>query len=99
VVPMTEKPGHFEQGRWVVDNKPPAPQAGGEVIDKRLSEATRSVISSIDNVMSVARDLVSTDEGKQFIEKKLYETQKELQKSFDEILIHAKDELNKKVKG
>ena len=95
---MTEKPGHFEQGRWVVEMESPAPQSNGNVIDKRLSEATKSVISSIDDVMSVARDLVTTEEGKQYIEKTFHETQMQIQKSFDEIISRAKNELDKKVK-
>jgi hypothetical protein len=95
VIPMTEKPGHFEKGLWVEDHAPSSPQAVGDAIDKRLAEATKAVISSIDNVMSVTHDLVATDEGKQFIETTIKDTQKQIQLSFDAIISRAKAELEK----
>jgi hypothetical protein len=98
VIIMAEKPGHFEKGRWVVGPEPQAPQASEEAIDKRLSEATKAVILSIDNVMSVTRDLVATDEGKQYVEKTIKDTQVQIQQSFDAIISRAKAELDKKGK-
>jgi hypothetical protein len=95
---MTEKKGHFEKGRWVVENEPSATKTDGDVIDKRLSDTTKAVISSIDDVMKVTRDLVTTEEGKQFIEKTIKDTQTQIQRSFDEIISRAKDELDKNVK-
>ena len=96
---MTEKKGHFEKGRWVLESEPPVTQTGGNVIEKRFSEATKSVISSIDDVMKVTRDLVTTEEGKQYIEKTINDTQTQIQKSFEEIISRVKDELDKKVKN
>jgi uncharacterized protein (DUF3084 family) len=95
---MTEEKGHFEKGRWVVESEPSATQTNKNAIDKRFSEATKSVISSIDDVMKVTHDLVTTDEGKQFIEKTIKDTQMQIQKSFDDIFSRAKNELDKKVK-
>jgi chromosome segregation ATPase len=91
---MTEK-GHFEKGVWVIDNVLPAPQANGDTLDRRLAEATKAVISSIDTVMNVTHDLVTTEEGKQFIETTIKETQKQIQMSFNAILNRAKSELDK----
>jgi hypothetical protein len=96
---MTEQKGHFEQGRWVVESEPLVTQPDENVIDKRFSEATKSVISSVDNVMKVTRDLVATEEGKQFIEKTIKDTQTQIQRSFDEIIGRLKNELDKKVKN
>jgi hypothetical protein len=95
VIPMTEKPGHFEKGIWVEDKQPASPQANGDTIDRRLSEATKAVISSIDNVMNVTHDLVATEEGKQFIQTTIKDTQKQIQLSFDAITSRAKAELEK----
>lgn len=95
---MTEKQGHFEQGRWVADPEPPAHQPAADTIDKRLSEATRAVRSSVDTMMNVTRDLITTPEGKQFIEKTIQATQKDLQRSFDEIISRIKTEMDKNVK-
>ncbi|MCK9590983.1 MAG: hypothetical protein M0Q91_03080 [Methanoregula sp.] len=95
---MTEKKGHFEKGIWVLDSEPLTPQANGDAIDKRLSEATKTVMSSLDNVMGVTHDLVTTDEGKQYIEKTIKDAQVQIQQSFDAIINRAKAELDKKVK-
>jgi hypothetical protein len=95
VIAMTEKPGHFEKGIWVVDKQPVASQTSEDAIDRRLSEATKAVISSLDNVMNVTHDLVATDEGKQYIETTIKDAQKQIQKSFDAIISRAKTELEK----
>jgi hypothetical protein len=96
---MTDEKGHFEQGRWIVETMAPAPQNNETVIDKRLADATKSVISSIDDVMKVTHDLITTEEGKQYIDKTMKEMQAELQKSFEQIIRRAKDELAKKAKS
>jgi hypothetical protein len=92
---MTEKPGYFEKGIWVEERPLQAQQANGDAMEKRLSEATKAVISSIDNVMNVTHDLVATKEGKQFIETTIKDTQKQIQLSFDAIISRAKAELEK----
>jgi hypothetical protein len=91
---MTEKPGHFEKGVWIED-LPPAPQETADPIDKRLSEATKGVITSINTVMNVTRELVTTDEGRQYIEKTMNDTQKQVQQTLDTIVSRAKAELEK----
>lgn len=96
---MTEKKGHFEQGRWVEESEPVAAPVDKNVIDKRFSEATKSVISSIDDVMKVTHELVTTKEGKQYIEKTIKDTQSQIQKSFDDIIGRVKDEVDKQVKN
>jgi hypothetical protein len=92
---MTEKKGHFEQGRWVEENEPAVTALPGTVIDKRLTDATKSILSSIDDMISVTHDLVTTEEGKQYIEKTMKETHRHVQKSFDDILSRVKTELDK----
>jgi hypothetical protein len=99
VIPMADKPGHFEKGIWIEDLQPVASQANSEVIEKRLSDAAKAVITSVDSLMSVSHDLVATDEGKQFIEKTMKDTQKQIQQSFDAIISRAKAELEKTKAG
>ena len=92
---MTEKPGHFEKGVWIEDSQP-GPEGRPEMpIDKRLSEATKGVIASIDTMMNVTHDLVTTEEGKQYIEKTMKDTQKQIQQSLDTFVSRAKTELEK----
>jgi len=93
---MTEKKGHFENGRWVEESEPSVTQTGGNVIDKRFSEATQAVISSVNDVMNVTHDLITTEEGKQYIEKTIKNTQEQIQKSFDEIVSRLKGKLDKR---
>jgi hypothetical protein len=95
---MTGNKGHFEKGQWVVESEPSVTPKGGNEIDKRFTEATKSVIRSVDEVMKVTRDLVTTEEGKQYIEKTIKDTQTQIQKSFDGIISRVKDELDKNVK-
>jgi len=87
---MTENNGHFEKGHWVEEREPPVAQTNGNDIDKKLSEATKSVISSVDEVMNVTHDLVTTGEGKQYIEKTIKDRQMQIQKSFDAIISRVK---------
>jgi hypothetical protein len=96
---MTGNKGHYEKGQWVVESDPlVTPPADGNEIDKRFSEATKAVITSVDDVMKVTRDLVATEEGKQYIEKTIKETQMQIEKSFHEIISRVKDELDKNSK-
>ena len=88
---MTEKKGHFEKGLWVEENKPSVTHTSGNVIDKRFSDATQSLIASVNDVMKVTHDLITTEEGKQYIEKTLKDTQAQIQKSFDEIISRWKN--------
>lgn len=93
---MTEKRGHFEKGRWIEETKPPVNSTGGTVIDKRFSDATQSLISSVNEVMNVTHDLVTTEEGKQYVEKTLKDTQVQIQKSFDQIIHRLKEKMDNK---
>jgi hypothetical protein len=95
---MSGNKGHYEKGQWVVESDPPVAPADGNEIDKRFTEATKSVIASVDDVMKVTRDLVTSEEGKQYIEKTIKETQTQIEKSFHEIISRVKDELDKNVK-
>jgi len=95
---MAEKKGHFEKGVWVEEKEPVVVPAGDAVIDKRLADATTSVKTSVDDAIKVVHDLVTTEEGKQYIEKTMKDVQSQLEKSFDEILRKAKEDLAKNAK-
>lgn len=94
---MTEKKGHFEKGVWVEETEPQLARPDPNAIDRRFSEATEAVVSSIDEVMNVTRELVTTEEGKQYIEKAIKDTQTKVRQSFDEIISRVKTEVGKKV--
>jgi hypothetical protein len=96
---MTGNVGHFEKGRWVEESGPVVTEKNEIRIDSRISEATKSVISAMDDAAKVTRDLITTEEGKQYIEKTMKDTRTQIQKAFDEIVSRAKEELDKNVKS
>ncbi|MFA4859478.1 hypothetical protein [Methanoregula sp.] len=95
---MAETKGHFEKGVWVEEKEPVVVPAAEAVMDKRLADATTSVKTSVDDAIKVVHDLVTTEEGKQYIEKTMKDVQSQLEKSFDEILRKAKEDLAKNAK-
>jgi hypothetical protein len=96
---MSEKAGHFENGIWIEEREPPTPQADRDAFEKRLSEATKAVITSIDNVMVVTHDLVNTDEGRQYIEKSIREAERQIQLSLDAIVGRVRAEVERTKAG
>ena len=93
---MTEKKGHFEKGIWVEDAiTSETPKKDASQIDVRLTAATRSVITAMDELAKATHDLVATEEGKKHIEKTVKETTVQIEKSFDDILSKAKAEFEK----
>ncbi|MEN6397327.1 MAG: hypothetical protein ABFC78_12700 [Methanoregula sp.] len=98
MIVLTEKKGHFEMGIWVDDPvKAPAADPANEEkpIDTRLAAATKSVITAMDDLAKVTRDLVATDEGRKHIENTVKETTDTVRKSFDDILARARAEVDK----
>ena len=93
---MTGTNGHFEKGVWMEESVPAA-APDQDAIDQRFAGAAKSVISSIDEVMNVTRELVTSEEGKQYIEKTLKETQAKVRQSLDEVISKMKDELGRNV--
>jgi len=91
---MAEKKGHFDKGVWVEDPAP-APAQQEHPIDVRLANATKSVLSAMDEFARASRDLVTTDEGKKHIENTVRDTTAHVQKSFDDIVAKARIEAEK----
>jgi len=90
---MADKEGHFEGGRWVWNPEPDA-----AMFEQRFAEAKKSVLASINDVMNVTRDLVTTEEGKQYIDGKVADTHAHIHKSFNDIISRVREEVEKKRK-
>jgi len=88
---MTETNGHFEKGIWI-EGTVPATETP-DPVDKRLSEATKSLRESIEELVTATFDLFTTDEGKMCMGRTFEEAQAQLRKSYDEIRARAKIEL------
>jgi F0F1-type ATP synthase membrane subunit b/b' len=94
---MTEKTGHFENGKWVED---PAPGTGKEErgrVESRVAEASRSVSSAIDDAIRIGRDLFETEEGRRYVEKTVRDAGAEMHQAIQDILSKAKEEIDRSV--
>jgi hypothetical protein len=98
VISMAGTDGHFEQGRWVEDPEPVS-RDDDIRIDARISTATTAVIAAMDDVASITRDLVTSEEGRQYIEGTLKDTTVQVRRSFEEILNRTKAEVDSKIKS
>jgi len=96
---MTETNGHFEEGRWVDDSSSAAARNNPSMMETRISEATASVIKSVEDLANVSHDLVTTEEGKQYLEKTLKDARAEIRKNVDRMIGSARLELRKKTHG
>ena len=95
-VAMDRTDAHSGQGSRAEDNSPSGTY--GNAMEQRLSEATKAVISSVDAMMAVTHDLVTTEEGRRYIEKAARDAQVQVRKSLDEIVGHVRDEMDRKRK-
>jgi hypothetical protein len=64
--------GHFEHGRWV-DGEPPDAAGSGSDEDTvdfgiRIEAVSADISRVIGNVISLGRDIIKTDEGRQHVE-------------------------------
>ncbi len=64
--------GHFEKGRWVEDaEKNDHSNDQNDDINSRFKEATASFGKGLDDLLSVGRELVTTEEGRRHIGKSM----------------------------
>jgi hypothetical protein len=84
---MTETTGHAEQGIRIEETAPR--QAGVPGIDRRLDDAVQAAVMSASQLLVVARDIVTTEEGEQYRKTVLAGTRDGLRHSYDAILHQA----------
>lgn len=75
--------GRFEKGRWVEE---PTKQASGsqEDLTERLSEAKASFGKGLDDLLSVGRDLLTTQEGRRHIGRSMDQAGAEIMGTLEE---------------
>ncbi|MFH0967796.1 MAG: hypothetical protein V1862_08960 [Methanobacteriota archaeon] len=60
--------GRFEKGRWVEDTEPISSSPEHEVnLEDRVAAARSSFGKGLDDLLTVGRDLLTTDEGRRHI--------------------------------
>ena len=92
----SEEKGHFECGAWVSDPDPAATALASAGFGRRYSDATASVVTSVHDMISVTHDLVTTEEGKQYIGRTVAGTGSQVRRSLDEIISWLRAEVEKK---
>lgn len=89
---MEERRGHFEKGAWVEEDDEGRANAGARVraehdpMEKRVSEVSSLVSTSLSELIALARDLVATPEGHAHIRSHLEKLSSEIERSLSHIL-------------
>jgi len=96
---ISEDKGHFECGAWVSDPDPAATALASAGFERRFSDATASVVTSVHGMIGVTRDLITTEEGKQYIGRTVSGTGSQVRRSIDEIIGWLRAEVEKNQKS
>jgi hypothetical protein len=104
---MSEKEGHFENGRWVEEPEAepeteqipiesgPAPESGASAEDL-LAEASQSVRKAVDDVVKATRHLFGTPEGRDHIERSARKAGSDLEKAINDAAESARKTLERR---
>jgi hypothetical protein len=90
---MTE--GRFEKGRWV--EEPETSASSGDLNDdlhERIASAKVSFGKGLDDILSVGRELVTTDEGRRHIGKAMDKAGGEIMSALEEAARSASEYIN-----
>lgn len=87
---MEEKDGKFVHGEWIEDDstgkEAQGERAQGIPIDQRIDQVSTMVSTSFHQMLSLARDLVTTPEGHAHIEKQIQQASSQIECALNEIL-------------
>jgi len=69
---MTGTRGHFEKGEWVEEKiSDETEKPGKKPIETRIEEVSAEVSGTMGKVVSLAKDLFTTEEGRKHIQRKI----------------------------
>lgn len=87
---MEEKEGKFVHGEWIEEDttgkKAQGERVQGIPIDQRIGQVSTMVSTSVHQVLSLARDLVTTPEGHAHIEKQIQQASSQIESALNEIM-------------
>ncbi|MDN7024573.1 hypothetical protein FGU65_06680 [Methanoculleus sp. FWC-SCC1] len=104
---MSEKAGHFDNGRWVEEPETeteteeipiesgPAPESGASTEDL-LADASQSVRKAVDDVVRAGRHLFGTPAGREQIERSARKAGSDLEKAINEMAESARKALERR---
>jgi hypothetical protein len=98
----SDETGHFERGRWVKDEEP---DAAGQNSDEKVADfsarikAAQSEVSRVfGDVLSLGKDIMTTEEGKQHIEDQVKKTSDDIISTLNHLGNEAAKTVEKTVK-
>lgn len=92
---MEEKHGKFVHGAWVEENEEgnaKEQDQNTDPIEQRIGQVSSMVTTSLHQVISLARDLVTTQEGHAHIEKQVNQAVSEIERAISDVLKRDHDE-------
>lgn len=98
---MDEKDGKFVHGEWIEDDstqkevQDETPK--GIPIDQRVDQVSTMVSTSLHQVLSLARDLITTPEGHAHIEKQIQQASSQVESALNEIMKSGKEILKSNI--
>ena len=85
-------PGRFEKGRWVEEPEQPLPSMDqNSDLQERVAQARSSFGKGLDDLLSVGRELITTEEGRRHIGKTMDKASGEIMVSLEEAAKAATD--------
>ncbi|OPX70323.1 MAG: hypothetical protein A4E36_00604 [Methanoregulaceae archaeon PtaB.Bin009] len=92
---MEEKRGKFVKGAWIEEEQvsaKPGDEVKTEPIDQRIDRVTSVFTTSFQQVIGLARDLVTTPEGHAHIEKQVNQAVTQIERAISDVLKMEREE-------
>ena len=94
---MTGTRGHFEKGGWVEEKIPDeAGKRKEKPMEARIEEVSNEVSGTMGKVISLAKDLFTTEEGRKHIQKKIDDAGRQLDSALKDFISESEKALKQK---
>jgi CRISPR/Cas system-associated exonuclease Cas4 (RecB family) len=86
--------GHFENGVWIEEKIPdePSKESGAKAaeMEKKIDQVSADFSRVMGNIVNLARDLITTEDGHKVIQKKIDDAGKNIDAAMKDIVKEAK---------
>jgi hypothetical protein len=94
---MADEGGHFKEGIWITgessgNEKDQQEQPGREpenLMEERIAGVSKNLTSNIDDIIHLARDLLTTESGHRHIEKLVDTAASRLERTISDLFVHT----------
>jgi hypothetical protein len=94
VIRMAGTRGHFENGVWVEEKIPDEPSKEGgakaEEMEKKIGQVSADFSRVMGNIVGLAHDLITTEDGHKVIQKKIDDAGKNIDAAIKDMIKEAK---------